>query len=111
MDINFHPSAQETGNGNSFTFQQSDLVLVGLFVNVTEIAGVLPSLTVTLQHSPDGVTWYNVGTIAVTRTSTGASSSTPAALAMLADYIQISWTFSGTSCTFTADVVAHNTLS
>ena len=111
MDINFHPSAQETQAGNSFTFQQSDLVLVGLFVNVTDIQGILPSLTVTLQHSPDGNVWYNVGTIAVTRTTTGSTVSSPAALAMLADFVRISWTFSGTSVTFSADVVAHATIA
>lgn len=113
MIINFHPLSAETSNGNSDTFQQPDLALVGLFVNVTNVSGTLPSITVTLQHSPDGTTWYNVGSICVTRTTTGASSSSPVALALLSDYLRICWSISGTdspSFTFSADVVAHATL-
>lgn len=112
MRIPFHPEAAESSNGNSYSFQRSDMVLVGLFVNVTSVSGTLPSLTVTLQHSPDGSTWYNVGSIAVTRTSTGSSMASPAALAMLADFVRIYWSVSGTlnPCfTFSADVVTKTT--
>lgn len=106
MIINFHPSAQETVNGTSEVFQDQSMALVGLFVNVSDATGILPSLTVTLQQSPDNEHWYNVGSISVTRTTAGQASASPPALALLADYIRLYWTISG-CFTFQADVVVH----
>lgn len=109
MRITFHASGAETQNGTSEVFQENGMVLVGLFVTVSDVAGLLPSLTVTLQHSPDNTNWYNVGNIAVTRGAIGQAVSSPQALAMLAEYTRVSWVITGTnpSLTFTADIVTH----
>lgn len=109
MRITFHSSETKTDNGTSEVFQENGMVLVGLFVAVSEVSGILPSLTVTLQQSPDNTNWYNVGNIAVTRGTVGQTVSSPQALAMLAEYTRIVWTITGTSAsfTFTADVVTH----
>lgn len=110
MIISFHPLKQETESNNSDTFQESGMVLAGLFVNITDVNGMLPSLTITLQDSSDGENWYNVGNIYVTRTTAGTSVSRPAALAVLADYVRIVWTISGSNnpnFTFSADLVTH----
>lgn len=112
MILNFHSSAAETATGSSDEFQRSDMALVGLFVNVTAVSGVLPTLVVKLQHSPDGENWYNMGSITTsTLNATGTYSSTPAALGLLAEYIRVVWTIGGTnpSFTFTADVVVKTT--
>lgn len=112
MVLTFHSSAAETASGSSDSFKRSDMALVGLFVNVTAVSGLLPTLVVRLQHSPDGENWYNVGSIATNAlNATGTYSSTPAALGLLAEYIRVNWTIAGTnpSFTFTADVVTKTT--
>jgi len=108
MITNFH-TGKETTSGVSETLDQPGLALVGLFVNITEISGMLTQIVVTLQHSPDGEVWYNAGNISVTRTNTGAVVSSPAALALVADYVRVIWTITGAdpSVTFTADLVAQ----
>lgn len=111
MILNFHSSAGETQSGASDFFRRSDMALVGLFVSVTSVSGTLPTMTVQLQHSPNGTDWYNVGNIYVSPVNTGTYSSSPAALALLAEYIRVTWTIGGASpsFTFTADVVTKTT--
>jgi len=109
MDILVHPSATETNSGSSASVGTGNMALCGMFVNVTAASGTLPSMTVQLQHSPDGVVWYNLGNIAVTVSGVSTASASPAALALIAEYARISWTISGSnpSFTFTVDLVTH----
>lgn len=112
MILNFHSSAAETASGASDSFKRSDMALVGLFVNVSAVSGVLPTLVVRIQHSPDGENWYNMGSIATSSiNATGTYSATPAALGLLADFIRVSWIIGGAnpSFTFSADVVVKCT--
>jgi hypothetical protein len=109
MDILFHPSGAETASGTTATFGTGNMALCGMFVNVTAASGTLPSLVVTLQHSPDGIVWYNAGNITITITTVATIASAPPALLLLADYSRVAWTISGInpSFTFTVDLVTH----
>ena len=104
---NFHAATEETTSGISASLG-SDNIIVGMFVNVIAASGVLPTLVVQLQHSPNGTDWYNVsgmvsgslGTISLTDI---IPSNTPQ---YVADAIRIVWTIGGISphFTFTVDV-------
>src|SRR5579862_2105522 len=109
MDITLHPSATETTSGNTASFGTGNMALCGMFVNITAASGTLPSITITLQHSPDGTVWYNVGNISVTSSGTATVSSAPPALGLLAEYSRCAWTVSGAnpSFTFSVDLVTH----
>lgn len=109
MDILIHPSATETSSGSTASVGTGNMALCGMFVNVTSASGILPTMVVQLQHSPDGSVWYNLGNISVTATGVSTLSASPAALALIAEFARISWTITGTnpSFTFTVDLVTH----
>lgn len=111
MDILFHPAGTETSSGASTAFATGNMGVTGLFVNVAASSGVLPTLIVNIQHSPDGSTWYDVPGLTtasiggVTTVSIMLSAMTP-----LADYVRCKWTIAGlnASFTFTADLATFS---
>src|SRR5260221_1462145 len=111
MDILLHPAGTETSSGNSTSFGQGNMGIVGLFVNVAAASGTLPTLLVNIQHSPDNSVWYDVpglttaSLVGVTTTAIVLSTLTP-----LADYVRCKWVTGGLNprFTFTADLVTYS---
>lgn len=74
-------------------------------LNVTAASGTTPSLTVLLEDTLDGTTWNTVGTFAA-KTTTGrevVTITTP-----FSDRLRASWTITGTTPSFSFDVVAYS---
>lgn len=74
-------------------------------LNVTAASGTTPSLTVLIEDTLDGTTWNTVGSFAA-KTATGReviSVTTP-----FTDRMRVSWTISGTTPSFTFDVITYS---
>lgn len=97
------PSAARTagGNGSAVTGWARDAGLAVVKLDVTAASGTTPTLTVTLQDSPDGTTWTTRDTFGV---KTGVSNETRPLPDGLAPYIRASWAIAGTSPSFTFSV-------
>lgn len=105
MTLLLHPSAAETATGTSNSFDNGGLIVSALFVDVTAASGTLPTLIVKVQHSPDGIKWYDVPNLTTASLSSVSSVSIMlSALTPLADHVRCVWTIGGTlpSFTFTA---------
>lgn len=95
-----------TSSGNTGLLGAPTSELIGLFIIVTAASGILPSLSVTLQQSPDGVTWFNVPNASGVLTLTGIGAVGNYAIyppigQCVLDNIQLSWTVGGVSPSFT----------
>lgn len=90
-----------SGDGSAVTGWSRSAGLAVVKLDVTAVGGTTPSLTVTLQDSPNGSTWTTRDTFAV-KTTTGAETrSLPGGLA---PNIRASWTIAGTAPSFTFSV-------
>ena len=110
MIIPFH-TGTETASGNSPTFATGNMGTVALFVNVTARSGTLPTLTVGIQHSPDGNVWYDFPNLTTTAINSVTSMSVMLPVsAPLSDYVRCVWTIGGItpSFTFTADLATYS---
>lgn len=97
------PSAARTtsGNGSAVTGWSRSAGAAVVKLDVTAAGGTTPSLTVTLQDSPDGTTWTTRDTFAVKTTTGNETRPLPGGLA---PNIRASWTIAGTAPTFTFSV-------
>lgn len=81
--------------------------VIGVFVSVSAVSGVLSSLSLKLQHSPDGgTTWFNVplsgGLFQLTGiNSTGDYSLYATTSQLIMTDVKLVWTVSGTNPSFT----------
>lgn len=89
-------TASENGNA----VEVSDFNGVLAYLNVTAVAGTTPSMTVTIQDSPDGVTWYDVSSF----TAVTAAGTQRLVESNVGKYIRASIAVSGTTPSFTANV-------
>jgi len=108
MDILVHPASTENASGNSVSFNSGNMGVTGLFVNVLGVSGTLPTLVVSIQHSPDNVTWYNVPNLITASLANVTSTSIMlGSLTSLAPYVRCVWTLGGVNpnFTFSADLV------
>ena len=107
MSILLHPSGAETVTGQSVANNLEENEVIALFVNVTAASGGTPTLDVKVQDSPDGITWYDVPSLATAQfVTTGSEAVRITVGTKLAEKVRLDWTISGTgpSFTFTADL-------
>lgn len=74
-------------------------------LNVSAASGTTPSLTVLLEDSLDGTTFNTIGTFAA-KTTTGREVIN--ITAPFSERVRASWTISGTTPSFTFDVVTYS---
>lgn len=110
MAITMHATATETASGVGPSQGISSQSLIGVFINVSALTGLLPSVTIKLQQSPDGTDWYDVQSF--TSGAIGAVGLTalyPSITAQkLGDFARVAWTIGGTagqSVTFSAQLM------
>lgn len=111
-EVTLHASATETSSGNGSATPPADSEFVGLFIHVTAVSGVLPTLAVKLQESPNGgVDWYDVpngGGIAnlIGISTTGTSSLFASEIGRkLLDDVRCVWTITGVGPSYTFEVL------
>lgn len=90
-----------TGNGTAVTGWSRSAGAAVVKLDVTAASGTTPSLTVTVQDSPDGSTWTTRDTFAAKTTTGNETRSLPGGLA---PNVRASWTITGTTPSFTFSV-------
>ena len=98
--------ASATASGtSSVPLDVSQMTEIAIFLVVNSASGTSPSLTVTLQDSPDGVNWANAYTFpAVTSGSTVLRAGWSDLNMCVGRYLQASWSISGTLPNFAFSV-------
>lgn len=86
-----------TAGGTSAALPMPDQDTLRLTLNVTAASGTTPSMTVTIQHSYDGVTWANHSAFAA-KTAAGTERKV---FPGLDNYVRASWAVTGTTPSFT----------
>lgn len=71
-------------------------------LNVTAASGTTPSLTVLVEDTLDGTNWNTIGTFAA---KTAAGREVINVTVPFADRLRVSWTITGTTPSFTFDVI------
>lgn len=103
-----HASGTETANGQSAAFDiaQHDEALA--FLDVSGASGTTPSLVVSFEYSPDGVTWFDSG-VAYTAVTAVARPAVKQ-LTNFGRWVRAKWAITGTtpSFTFSLALVAKN---
>lgn len=105
MQIILHPLAQRQSTGTAEPYQEPGFAITALVINVSNISlNLLGNITMKVQHSVDGVNWFDVPNLATGNiTGTGALTVNLADGFATGNYIRLSWTFtSANSITFTA---------
>lgn len=89
-----------TGNTASMNFQGYSGVIA--YLNVKTVTGTTPSLTTTIQDSPDGVTWYDIpGGAFAAATATGVQR---LVIPNVGPIVRAVHTVTGTTPSFTVDL-------
>lgn len=86
----------DTGDGNNWG--------AALFLDVTAASGTTPTLSVTVEDSPDGQTWY---TLATFTQATGITKEAKRVLDVFGRYLRVNYTVGGTAPNFSFSVVAE----
>lgn len=87
-----------TGAGNTSAIEVGSRHTLRLALNVTAASGTTPSVTVNVQCSPDGSSWYTVGSFAA-KTAVSAESKS---FSGLDRFVRLQWGApSGTNPNFT----------
>jgi hypothetical protein len=94
-------SAARTTNGNSSTVTGWARNGVAAKVDVTAVSGTTPSLTVTVQDSPDGTTWTTRDTFGAKTAVSNETRTLPSGLDV---FQRVAWTITGTTPSFTFSV-------
>jgi hypothetical protein len=98
-------SAATASGTSSVPLDVSLMTEIATFLVVNSASGTSPSLTVTLQDSPDGVHWANAYTFpAVTSGSTVLRAGWSDLKQCIGRYLRASWTITGTSPSFAFSV-------
>lgn len=74
-------------------------------LNVTAASGTTPSLTVLIEDTLDGTNYNTIGTFAA---KTATAREVINITAAFSERVRVSWTISGTTPSFTFDVVAYS---
>ena len=104
--ITLHATHAETSSGMGNSMSPATNTLIGMFINVSAVSGVLPTLIVKLQESPNGTDWYDVSgmvngnALAVT----GLTSISAQSNQLIADNVRLVWTIGGVNPSFTFEV-------
>jgi len=96
-------SAARTANGSGSPYVMGARGTLRLTLAVTASSGTTPSLTVTVENSADGSTWYTAGTFAAKTTTATERKS----FSGLDRFARVSWTITGTTPSFTFSVAGE----
>jgi len=110
--VTLHASGTETSSGTSADIQAPSTTLVGMFVHISAVSGVLPTLVVKLQESPNGgIDWYDVPGIVngSALTLVSLTNLLPSSTQFIADDIRVVWTIGGVGASFTFEVIVLTT--
>ncbi len=100
--ITLLPSAARTSSGSGDgSSVAAELREANVLLDVTAVSGTTPSLTVTLETSADGTSWFT-HTAFTAKTAAGKDA---LKLANLGSYVRVSYAISGTTPSFTFSVV------
>jgi hypothetical protein len=102
----FVPSAARTTSGNSGPLGLSDTPTVDLEVVTSAVSGTTPSLALSVLWSDDGVNFGAPDGGGDTFTAITAAGSAVKQVAVKGLYMQIVWTITGTTPSFTFSVLA-----
>ena len=91
------PMGPRTAGGFGPTVVAGDKDTLRLVLDVTAASGATPSLTVTVQHSPDGTTWTTHSSFTA-RTAPGTERRV---LPGVDNYVRATWAITGTGPSFT----------
>lgn len=92
------PSAARTISDSSAAVETAGMSLSGLLLDVTAVTGTNPTLTVSVEVSRDGATWYSGGSYAVAT----AVSQQVKNFIHLDRWVRLTWVIGGTATpTFT----------
>lgn len=107
-------AARTTSSQTSAIFAGAAIETINVFVNATAASGTSPSLVVSLEVSPDGgTTWYeSAAAAALTAAGTGSfKASIYDASTVLTPLYRIKWAITGTTPSFTFEVLTLTTRS
>ena len=110
MQLLLHESAQETATGDGPNIIEPDLKISGLIVDVSQISiNLLGSITIKVQHSIDGTSWFDVPNLATAGlTATGKVFVGLSSPFIASNYLQVAFTFANAnSITFAAYVLGE----
>ena len=98
-------SAARTTSGNSgaLAVPESPNDEIDLFLDVTAVSGTGPSMTVTVEWSTDGATFFATDTADSFAAVTAAAKKTKA-FEVKGDWYRVVWTITGTTPSFTFSV-------
>lgn len=97
------PAAARTAAGNAPGQSVGTATTLRVDLTVTAVSGTTPSLTVTLEHSADGVTWVTHSAF----TAITAATTQRKVASGLDRYIRCSWAITGTTPNFTFSVAGE----
>lgn len=101
--VTLAPSVARTANGQGGPYVMGARGTLRLSLAVTAASGSTPSLTVTVEASGDGSSWYPVGTFAA-KTTTGTERKS---FSGIDRYARVSWAITGTTPSFTFSVAGE----
>jgi len=101
--VTLAPSTARTANGSGGPYVMGARGTLRLSLAVTAASGSTPSLTVTVETSADGTTWYSAGTFAA-KTTTGTERKS---FSGMDRYARVSWAITGTTPSFTFSVAGE----
>lgn len=93
-------SAARTATGQSNAFDVGNLDSVSVFVDVTAVSGTSPSMTVNVEWTYDGATWFAADT-ADAFTAITAAKKTVKRFDVKGTKFRLNYTISGTTPSFT----------
>lgn len=96
-------SAARTSSGSGSSVSTADFHTLRLTLAVAAASGTTPSLSVTVETSGDGSTWYSVGAFAAKT----AAATERKSFSGLDRYVRASWAVSGTTPSFTFSVTGE----
>ncbi|MGH7975012.1 MAG: hypothetical protein ACREBR_05775 [bacterium] len=99
--MTLHASGAETTSGSGIAMNVGANRAPGMFVSVTAVSGLLVSLIVTLQVSPDGNIWANVPDMTTASLIGVGNVFLAMPNSLNPDWIRCIWTISGLTPSFT----------
>lgn len=104
--ISVRASAAATTSGSSAAVRCAGVEQVSLLVDVTAVTGTTPNMTLAVEWSDDGTTWF-VPDVAETFTAITAAAKRAREVDVKAPFMRLVWTITGTTPSFTFAVDAY----
>lgn len=99
-------SAARTATGQSAAQDVGGQSQLGVLLDVTAVSGTTPSMTLSVEWSDDGTTWYQADT-ADAFTALTAAGKRAREFDVKGPYARVVWTITGTTPSFTFDVLGY----